>query len=74
VEKPQILKDPEYLMVNDITGCYWQKGGHKECCTCHRNWMADIDYCPYCHISQELRIRQIQPCQTKKYDYKEREE
>jgi phage N-6-adenine-methyltransferase len=42
-------------LVEGPTGNYRLNGHTKQCETCNRMWVADLLYCPYCHISPEVR-------------------
>lgn len=43
------------LITNDL-GSYRQLAHDtKQCETCGSLWMADLDYCPYCHVKPEIR-------------------
>jgi len=39
---------------------YLSDKGLKTCAVCGSLWMADLDYCPYCHISPAARIAHIE--------------
>lgn len=46
-------------------GSYRERNGVKRCENCLSLWMADLDYCPYCHIKPEVRIHYAQQESTR---------
>jgi len=54
----QAIEGPE---VAGEAGRYIQgNNGVKQCLQCGELWAADLDYCPYCHISPEARMAHVQ--------------
>lgn len=54
-----VAKEDEFYddwpLVFGPAGNYRQSGETKRCEKCRRLWAADLPYCPYCHISPEVR-------------------
>jgi len=60
-EMIQPEKEPEGELVRGPIGDYYDLGnGIKQCARCRQLWGADLNYCPYCHISREARVLHAQ--------------
>ena len=49
--------EPKGKLIHGLAGDYYQDGELKTCAKIPEHiWMADITYCPYCHMSPEARV------------------
>lgn len=49
-------KQPDASLKTNALGSYFVlEHGVKQCAKCHQLWAAPLDYCPYCHLSSEVR-------------------
>lgn len=52
------------LITNSLGSYYLLPHDTKQCAKCNNLWIADLDYCPYCHIKPELRAHYAEKEET----------
>jgi len=52
--------DTDGELIHGYAGNYRKKGDLKRCEVCGMLWMAELPYCPYCHVSPEARAAHLQ--------------